>query len=428
MAHIVILGAGFGGISAAHHLRKNLPRLQKRAGALGSRHTITLIDQRNHHLLPFYLYEVATAYITEEKEKDFLHIANTVRIPLRDIFEEEDFMRCVEDSIVRISLKDRKVFLKKGGFVSYDYLIVGLGAEVNYFDIPGARDYGLGLKDVGDALNIRNKIEELYYQKQGGSVEIVIAGGGFSGCELAGELSFFLKKLGRILRLGTEPHIRIMEAGHRILPGASHEAARLAEERLKKIGVTIKYGRMITKVTKQHIVHVDGEDTAKRKKTEKLPYDILIWTTGITPNSLLKTIQGAELHHGCLIVNNTLQVGAYREVFAIGDNTHCYDEKARMKIPATAYYAIEQGRAAAKNILYLLEGFSPEPYFPRKPIFAISLGSKYAVVDLGKIRVTGFTGWVMRHVVSLRYFCEIMPVSRAFLFWIRSMLLFIKND
>lgn len=443
MAHIIIVGGGFGGIQTAHYLGKHLPRLHG-PGNLPSpqkEHHITLIDEKNYHRLHFNFYEIATVFLRGRNEKDYESAIKVITIPFYRIFPPGGRIRVVHDSVAGISLKDKKVFLKRNGLMTYDYAVIALGSETNYYDIPGAREYGLPMKDFNEALNIRNKIEEAFYLSGGKEIRVTIAGGGFSGCELAAELVFFLKKLEKKYEFKNKFSVSIIEAGPSILRGTRTRVVELATERLTSLGITLFLNSTIKKVAKNTIALLESESEEKKstaktrldsarqaKKTKLLEYDVLIWTAGIAPSRVTTATSGAEFLKGCLIVNQKLQIGPLKDAFAVGDNTYCYDEKSKVRIPATAYYAMEQGIVAAKNIIRSIERKPLEEYFPRKPVFAIPLGSKYAIVDLNFIIIKGFAGWLLRHLVSLKYYFEILPWRYAARFWLSSMRLFIKND
>src|SRR3989338_4460834 len=212
MKEIVIIGGGFGGVRVARRLaqERNVH--------------ITLIDKERYHTFHPELYEVATANIPEtfgHLPLEFSELRSTASYPLVDIFSDHLNVTVLHDEVVTINFKKQETLLKSGSTHTYDVLVLGIGSEVNYFDIPHLAEYALPLKTLWDALQIRNQLDELFRTTQKKeTINIIIGGGGFTGCEFAGELCFYIKKLttlhGRPAELVT---ITIVEGSSALLPG-----------------------------------------------------------------------------------------------------------------------------------------------------------------------------------------------------------------
>ncbi len=408
--HIVILGGGFGGLAAFLYLKKIKDKNL----------SVTLIDRNDYHFYYPNIYEIASAYLNDDKKNTYDKIIETINIPFKNIFKNDAQFKLLKAEIEGISFAKKEVNIKNN-IIKYDYLILALGSETNYFDIPGAKTYSLDFKNVYNALNIRNKIEETLCRYPNKGIKIVIAGGGFSGCELSTELSFFLKKIDQKLnRKNKDSKIIIIEASPSILPKAKEITKIKTLKRLNSLGIEVILNAPIKEVKENFII--TGNDQPKN-----IYFDILIWTTGITTPSLIHKTSGINLKSGCLIVNNNLQLEPFKEIMAIGDNSYCQDEKGN-KIPATAYYAVDQGKIAAYNIISLINKNPLKIYQPRKPIFIIPLGSKYAIADFNFLIISGFIAWLIKQLVNLKYFLSILSPFQAVKLWLFSSWIFAKND
>lgn len=395
--NIVILGGGFGGVKCALDLAKT-----PLGGA--EQYQIIIIDKNNYHTYYPMLYEVATANLERLKKFDFEKLEETVAIPFKEIFLKSrvKFQKAV---IKEVDLKNNLVRLNNNNLLTFEYLVFALGSETNYFNIPRASEKSFGFKSVEEAMNIRNALNEIFYnKKQKEKIKIVIVGGGFSGCELAGELSYFIKKLSKIRNFPLDQvEISVIEANKQVLPGAKEEVIKLVQERLKSLKINL--------VLEQTI-----------KDVSEIEFDILIWTAGIQANFLIKSISNLPLtNKSCLIVNEYLQISHFKNIFGAGDNILC-------PIIATAQSAIDHGKIVAKNILRDINKESLIAYQPRQPFFVIPLGSKYAVADLKIIILKGWLAWLLKYLVSLKYFLSILPIKKALTLWFLGFKLFMKND
>jgi len=425
--NIIILGSGFGGLSAFLYLKKH----SKDA------FITTLIDRNDYHFYHPNIYEIATAFSEDKKTDSNQLIAQTVCFPIKEIIESDNQNKLITDEITNISFNLKQISLRSGTKLQYDFLILALGSETNYFDIKNAQKYSLSLKNIDDTIKIKTTIEEILEKNKGKNkeIKIMLAGGGFTGLELASELIFFTKKIldthpstqnflksreELLKNPGLKVKISIVEACATILPSANERVKKLAMNRLEKIGIEIKLNSSIKKVGKNSIV-LDNESK------EKIDFDILIWTTGITPPSIIKNIDNVELKKSCIFVDQYLNVGNLKNVFAIGDNSFCENNTGR-KVPATAYHAIDQGKIAAQNIINNIKNRPLINYKPRPEFLAIPLGAKYAIVDLKLIIIAGFMGWIIRQLITLKYFLTIFSLSKAIKLWFDSIRIFIKND
>lgn len=350
MIKAVILGGGFAGVAAAKRLLNNTKRSEVQ---------ITLVDKNSYHLFTPSLYEVASA---EEPQKN-------VCIPLSEILKGVELVKGEVQNIDRdkkeVELKDKKL--------NYDYLIIALGSESDYKDIPGLKEYSIPFKSLEDAVRIRNLIRDRLKTKE--QVRVLVGGGGASGCEFAAELVHHIKK-------GLK--VSLIQKSPQLVKELNMEAAKVAFKRLIDRDVEICFGERISKVFPDYV---------ETDKGTRYDFDIFVWAGGVKPTSIV----------GKLNVNECLQV--QDSIFAAGGST--------------VRVAREQGEIAGRNVFHSIRNEQLEKYKFKYDIFIVPLVGKYAVVQFNNFIIKGFVGWVIQQLVFLRYLLSILPVSRALKRWNR---------
>lgn len=392
---IVVAGGGFGGVRAVLELVKN------------SIFHITLINNTPYHHFHADLYEVATAFLDRESKRDFQRLEGTVIIPLHEIFRGKG-VDLVIDRITEVNLNKKQVNLADGKSLTYDFLILALGSTTSYFDIPGASAYSHPLKTADDALNIRNDLEEIILRKDG-VARVVIAGGGFTGVELAASLRLFLHK---------RAEITVVEADQELLPGMPDWVRRKTLERLQSLGVQVLTSHSIKKVEGGLVV----------TSNEVVSFDYLIWTAGIAGESLAE-IYGVSLNkHNKIEVSEDLTVPGFPEVFVVGDLAECFDQKRGCPVPAAAWVAVAQAKVAAANIKAETLGKARTTFISPEPAFIIPLGEKFALSNMGGLKVVGLPAWVLKKLTALNYFASILPLPRALSLWLRGARVYTRDN
>lgn len=390
---VVIVGAGFGGVCAALNLQKN------------SKLEVVLINDSPSHCFHPDLYEVATAKLPAETKKEFLRLEGSVKIPLKQIFAGKK-VELIIDRVEKIDL-DGKLVETRDKKIDFDCLIIAAGGKTSYFGISGAKEYSHPLKSAEDALNIRNDLEELFSKED---LKVVIAGGGFTGVELAGELAFFLPKKAQIV---------ILEGSDHLLSGMPQWAQQLALKRLKKIGVDVQLKRFIKSVSSSSVDFADG----------KIDFDYLIWVTGIEGENLNNQIKGiTATKKGQIHVEQDLSLKDYPHVFVLGDLVECFDIKRECNVPSTAWAAISEGKQAAKNVILRLKGKETEKYFPPYPAFVVPIGGRFALTNIFNLKISGFPAWVLKQLISLKYFLSILSISQSLNLWWKGVTIYTSND
>lgn len=422
MTHeIVIVGGGFGGVRIAKILSKWSASWRRQ----GHHINITLIDKSRYHTFYPNLYEVATAHIPEifgHLPINFFDLKSSAIYPLEDIFLDDANVEVLEGEVVGVDFKKNKVRLKNSPALSYDFLVLAAGSETNYFNIAGMGRNALPLKGFFDALEIRNAIDEAFFRAPKNQiVKIAIGGGGFTGCELAGELVGYMRKLAQVHgRPEYYGECIIVEATENLLGGAGAALQKKAKVRLEKLGVRFKFKSPIRGVEGQEIILEDGS---------KIPYDVLVWTAGVKASDFTKSFFGVKLEKGaCVAADKNLRVLPYENVFGAGDITYCVDKATGKSLPMTASVAIREAKCVAKNIKRMILKKSLVNYKPHHAGFIIPLGGRYALLESHGIRLSGFLPWVIKQMIALHYWAGIVGWVKAFKLWKSGLEVYLGND
>ncbi|MDO8600640.1 MAG: NAD(P)/FAD-dependent oxidoreductase [bacterium] len=409
--NIVIVGAGFGGITVALKLARNM-------GGLLSDYQIILIDRHHHQLYTPALYEIAS--IPNENITD-VALKTSILIPIADIVAGKP-ITALTDEIVGLAADTKKVLLKKSGALPYEFLIIALGSETNYFNIPGLTEHSLPLKNFDDALRLRNTIEEKV--KKDGHIKIVVGGAGSSGVELIAEFVNFVCAIKEKVLGGKQicnAEFLLVEGTPEILPGFDAWTIKKTKRRLARLGIRIKTSAAISAVEEREIIFKNGERES---------YDILCWTGGVRGPAIFSQFGFPLSQKGGLEIEETLHIkGADRSLFAIGDNASFINPKTGKPLVWNVPIAEAEGRVVAQNIIRTIRNEPLRRFVPLKKYpFILAVGKKYAIADLLIIRICGFWGWFLKQLVELRYLLFILPIKKAIRTWLRGEKYFMSND
>ena len=415
MSRTVILGAGFGGVRCALDLEKNIPQDSE----------IIVLDKYDCHAFQPARYEVASAFYVGKNIRgqkfDYQKIKRSAAIPIREIFKGKN-IKFIQAEVRSIDVSVKNITFSSGEVINFDYLVFALGSETNYFGIPHLAEKSYPLKSVEDALNIKAAIDELFYNaKSNEMIKIAIGGGGVAGSEFAGELMGDIRKLVKKHKhLRDKVSVTVIEASLNVLGGAAPWIAEIARKRLEDLGVKVLTSKKITDIADKDVL-LDGG--------EKVPFNILIWTAGIKANSIFSKISGLNIDKSCkIVVDMSLQAHPHSSVFAIGDNTWCFDPVSQRAAPTMMKTAIDQGALAAKNIINLMNDKPLEKYKHQSGRFIVPIGGRFGIADLGRVHLIGFLAWFLKQLTFLQYFVTILPKYKAFKFWLLGQEVFSKND
>jgi NADH dehydrogenase len=368
---VIIIGGGFGGLSAAKKL-KNKPV------------DVILIDKTNHHLFQPLLYQVATAGLSPAY----------IAFPLRSIFRKSKNVQVILGEVKRIDRKEKKVYLN-GESYFYDFLIVAVGARHHYFGKDEWEKFAPGLKTLQDAINIRERIL-LAFEKaekindpdeQQKYLNFVIVGGGPTGVEMAGAIAEIAKKtlIEDFKKIDpSKAKIYLVEALPRILPSYPEELSQKAKEDLEKLGVKVLLNTRVTELTKNS-VKLNGKE---------IHAATIIWAAGNKANPLIQQLNCELDKIGRAVVSPYLHLKDDESVFVIGDAAAVFDEKGNT-LPGVSPVAITEGRYVAKFILKKLKNKKIKPYRYFDKGCLATIGKAKAVADFGWIRFSGFFAWLL---------------------------------
>jgi NADH:ubiquinone reductase (H+-translocating) len=379
---IVILGAGYGGVHAA----KILGKKYKKNDSI----EITLIDRNPHHTLMTELHEVAGGRVEPE----------SVKVELSKIFHKSK-VKVVTEEVLRINLKDQCLHTEYNEY-PYDYLVIGTGSEPAYFNVPGVKENGFSLWSLNDAIKIRHHIEDMFQKaskernsaKRRAMLTFAVAGAGFTGIEMIGELVEWKKKLSVEYNVQeSEVNLIVVEALGRILNILDENNAVKTEKYLAKHGVQILKNAPIVDVT---------PDVVKLKDGSEIPTNTLIWTCGVQGNSFCSNV-GLTLTSRCRInANQYMQALDKENVYVVGDCAFI-EEGASKTLPQIVEAALQTAETVAHNIEADINKSEKKVFKSSYHGFMVSVGSHYAVANLNGIKLSGFMAMMMKHLVNLHY-------------------------
>ncbi len=412
MTHIVILGAGFGGIHTALDIDKQF--------AGNSEIKITIIDTHDYQLFHEQLYEVATA---EEELTETKVLKKSITVPLADIFRHTR-VDVLKGKVVGVDSASQKVLLEGAEPVSFDYLVLAIGSTTDYFNIPGAQEHSFALKSLKDALLIRNEIsftiERYRMDVSKKNIRIIVAGGGYTGCEFAAELANMIEILALKNNYPAEKiEIVILEAMSELIPGLDSRLSEDTYNRMRSLGVRIQLSSMVTSVEDGFVELASGEKEA---------FDILVWAAGVKAKSLpfIGSVEPMDRKER-FNTKTCLQLLNHQNIFSLGDCACIFDGNGRPVAP-TAQNAIHQAHHIAYSIKEIIAGRVPGDYVPIEHGLIVTLGGKWSIFRYNGWYIKGRVGWWLRIASNLRYFSRIVGWSKALRIVILQTELYSRND
>lgn len=375
---VVIVGGGFGGLYAAKALR-NLPV------------QVTLVDRRNHHLFQPLLYQVAAAALSPAD----------IASPIRAILRKQSNTRVLLAEVTAVDVGAREVVLDDGSRLPYDYLILAAGTSHAYFGHDEWEPYAPGLKSLEDALEIRRRVLRAFEEAERESnpaerealLTFVIVGGGPTGVELAGSIAEISRfTLARDFEHidPTKAQVILLEGADRLLLTFPEKLGRKAAGYLKRLGVRVRTGAMVTGIDPEGVLL--GEERIRART--------VLWAAGVRASPLAKTL-GVELDRaGRVVIGPDLSVPGHPEIFVIGDLAAGKDRRGKL-LPGTAPVAIQQGHWVAANIGRAVRGERTVPFRYKDRGNMATVGRNVAVADIKGLKLTGFIAWIAWAVVHV---------------------------
>jgi NADH dehydrogenase len=379
--HVVIVGGGFGGLSAAKVLaKKHVP--------------LTLIDKKNYHLFQPLLYQVAMAGLSPAD----------IAYPFRSLLGTWPRVNIRLGEVIEVN-KEEKWLKTEANKIYFDYLILACGSTYTYFNSPQWEKFAPGLKTIEQATEIRRRVflafekaeRETNLHKQLALQTFVIVGGGPTGVELAGTLGeivrfSLIKDFNQINIARTR--IILVEAGPRILPTMGQGISQEAVRELNELGVEVRVNSLVKEVDENGI----------KINEEFIPSSTVLWAAGVGANPLNKTL-GVKLDkQGRIIVKPNLSLADYPYIFVIGDQAHLDWGQDHQALPGLAPVAMQQGRFVAKNILHLImNGKTKEQFKYIDKGQLATIGRSRAVGMYKGIEFSGFMAWITWLLVHVYY-------------------------
>jgi NADH:ubiquinone reductase (H+-translocating) len=366
--HVVVLGAGFGGLAAARALRHAPAR-------------VTVVDRRNHHLFQPLLYQVATAGLSPAE----------IASPIRRILRKQANTSVVLAEARSIDVAGRRVLLADGE-LAYDRLVIAAGATHSYFGHDEWEALAPGLKSLEDALEIRRRAllafeaaeREDDAERRRSWLTFVVVGGGPTGVEMAGALAEIARHtLVREFRRIDPRTARVIlvEAGPRILPAYPPDLSDRAARQLEALGAQVWAGMAVTQVSPDG-VQMGAERVAART---------VVWAAGVQASPLARSLGVPLDRAGRVKVGPDLALPGHPEVYVVGDLAS-FDQDGQA-VPGVAPAAMQMGRHAARNVLRALDGQPPLPFRYVDKGSLATIGRRSGVALFGKLRLWGFPAW-----------------------------------
>ena len=380
MKNIVVIGGGFGGLSFLKAARK-------------SKNNFTLIDQTNHHLFQPLLYQVATAVLSP----------SDITVPIRNLFKNDKNVNVVLDEVININQHNNSLELLSGNIINYDELLISVGSTYSYFGNDDWSIHSNGLKNLNDALDIRDNILKAFENaesekdnvKKLSYLNFVIIGGGPTGVELAGSIAELayknIKNEYRNFKI-EDINVYLIEAGSTILPDYSKILSSKASKYLEKLGVNLKLNEKVLNIENNKVT------------TEKESYSTnnIIWAAGNKANSLIEKLDTEVDKFGRVIVDSNFSIKNSDSIYVIGDAAN-YKNNNGDPLPGIAPVAIQQGKYMAKILTSDKPLRNNKIFRYRDKGMMATVGGFKAIGVIGKFQISGLLAWLFWSLIHLVY-------------------------
>jgi len=379
--HVVIVGAGFGGLGVAEQLA-HVPV------------EVTLIDRHNYHTFQPLLYQVATSLLNAED----------VGAPVRSMFRHQENVNFRLGTVTGIDVPGRKIQVDDGDQITFDYLVLAGGATVNYFGTPGAAEHAFPLYTLMNAVKLRNHVMQRFEAADrdpavidDGALTFVIVGAGPTGVETAGALSDLFYNLlpNDYHALATEKsRIIIVEMGQEVLAAFKENLREYAQGELKERGVELRLGEAVAEV---------GPTSVKLKSGEEIKAHTLVWAAGVQASPLARMLGMPQGRGGRVKLNPDLSVPDHPEVFVVGDMGEVTSEG--QVLPQLGSVAMQSGEHVGRQIARRIAGEEPQPFKYWDKGFMATIGRGSAVVEFPNKRTLhgplAYFAWLGVHLALL---------------------------
>lgn len=372
LPHILILGAGFGGLTAAKALKHAPVR-------------ITLIDQHNYHLFQPLLYQVAIAAL----------VPSQVAFPVRTIFRKQKNLTFQMGEVNEIDF-DARYIKMDGSVIAYDYLILAAGGQTNFFGIESVQKNAFVIKDIESAIATRNHLLSIFERatreadadKRRAMLTFVIVGGGPTGVEISGALaeliSHVMRKEYPELNI-REASVLLLEAGDALIASYPDELRKATLRLVQKKNVEVLFHAQLTEYNGEQVTLANGR---------QIRTNTLIWTAGVKAAEVVDALEVQRASLGRVRTERTLQLPNHPEVYVIGDMSY-FENRNGQPLPMLSTVAIQQGNATADNIRRAIKGQAQKPFHYKDPGLLATIGRNAAVARIWGLSFHGFIAWLI---------------------------------
>ncbi|WP_249871171.1 NAD(P)/FAD-dependent oxidoreductase [Oceanobacillus saliphilus] len=384
--HIVILGAGYGGMMTAAKLQKTLHP---------SEAVITLVNKNDYHYQTTWLHENAAGTLHHDRTK----------IKIKDVIDSNK-VNVILDEVICVKPEEKMVKLSNDE-LKYDVLVIGLGFEAATFGIPGLNEHAFTIDNINSARVLREHLDYNFacyhheMETNDARLNIVIGGGGFTGIEFAGELANRIPQLCEEYDIEkTQVRIIVVEGASTILPGFDERLVDYAMNSLESRGVEFINGAMLKECKNDSIVY------EKDGKQIEIPTMTTIWAAGVRANSIVER-SGFETNRGKVEVRGDMRTPDHDEVFVIGDCALIINEETGRPFPPTAQIAIQQAETVASNVKEKVRGGKLKSFVPHLQGTIASLGNDDGIAEVLGHQLFGWKAAVMKKVSDNRYLLKL---------------------
>src|ERR1700723_2247502 len=396
---VLIVGGGFGGLTAAKKLKR-------------SPVDVLLIDRSNHHVFQPLLYQVATSVLAPGQ----------IASPIRSLLAEQPNTSVMLGSVTGVDAASKQVIVdaddKVGIRISYDYLILATGATHSYFGHDEFAAFAPGLKSLSDAESLRNHLLEAFEKaeieddpdRRKALMTFVMVGAGPTGVEMASAIAVMTQTTFRKDFRRIDPksaHIVLADMGSRPLATFSEKLSEASRQRLVSLGIDVRLGKTVQSIDADGVV-IGGE---------RIQAKTVVWTAGVVPSPAGKWLGCRVDHAGRVRIQPDLTVPDHPEIFVVGD-TASLDQDGQ-PLPGVAQVAMQQGKYAGKLVHTRIVGNSapvPFSYFDKGSMAVVGKG--FAVLQSGKVQVSGFGAWLTWAAVHLQFLATSSLGLTVFLQWV----------